>query len=332
MRIFVNYRRAETRFHTTQLREALAQRFGEENIFWDIDTIDLGVDFAEAITDAVGSCDVFVAVIGKEWVSMADESGERRLDNPEDYVRIEIEAALERGVRVIPARVQGAPMPRSTDLPEPLRPLARRNGLELTDTHWQYDVARLVRALENVEREKRRGPRGDGASATDVEVEPAEHEPVAQVEEDRPRSEEADAPMTVPHEAAATEPGARGGRSVLEALLSRSALAPWLLAAAALVGVLLGVQTAARDDANALLVAVVFALPAGALVFLLVRMTGRRAQALLAALAALLGVADLALAASDGGAYTALLVLHGCLALGGAAVAGVRARRRLPSA
>jgi hypothetical protein len=160
LRIFLNYRRADSRFHTEQLHGMLVDRFGDENVFWDIDTIDLGVDFVEAINDSVGSCDVLVAVVGKAWSSITDEGGSRRLENPEDYVRLEIEAALSRRVRVIPACVQGAAIPRSTELPESLRPLARRNGIELRDGDFRPDVERLISRLEDMERvlvEKERG-------------------------------------------------------------------------------------------------------------------------------------------------------------------------------
>jgi hypothetical protein len=161
LRIFINYRRDDSAGHAGRLHDALVARFGEEHIFMDIDRIPLGVDFVEAIRDAVGSCDVLIALIGRDWLSLPDARGRPRLENPEDYVRLELEAALSRGVPVIPARVQDAEMPSSTELPEVLAPFARRNGLPLRDIGWREDVGRLMRALEGMAEEKaRRGQAG----------------------------------------------------------------------------------------------------------------------------------------------------------------------------
>ena len=116
----------------------------------DVDNLDLGVDFVEAIEKSVGSCDVLIAVIGKRWLMSSDEEGRRRLDNPEDFVRIEIATALKRGVRVIPVLVDDASMPRSGDLPDDLKPLVRRHALEVGHTRFKSDCARLIAALERV--------------------------------------------------------------------------------------------------------------------------------------------------------------------------------------
>ena len=94
--------------------------FGEDAVFMDVDTIEAGVDFVEVLQNAVQSCDVLVALIGRSWLNIKDEAGKRRLDNPEDFVRIEIAAALDRDIRVIPVLVDGVPMPRSTELPDNL--------------------------------------------------------------------------------------------------------------------------------------------------------------------------------------------------------------------
>lgn len=154
LRVFINYRREETAGHAGRLYDELAERFGEEHVFMDVDTIEPGVDFTEAVREAVGACDAFVAVIGRQWVQVCDRRGRRRLDNPEDFVRVEIEAALDRGVRLIPALVQEAEMPSSDELPDCLAPLARRNALNVSDDRWRYDVGRLVAALERLEQEK----------------------------------------------------------------------------------------------------------------------------------------------------------------------------------
>jgi hypothetical protein len=154
LRIFLNYRRDDTAGHAGRLYDALVQRFGEEQVFMDIDRIPLGVDFVKAVGDAVGSCDVLIAMIGRGWLNIQDSQGRPRLKNPEDYVRLELEAALSRGVPVIPARVQDAEMPSSDELPDGLAPFARRNGLPLRDIGWREDVSRLMRALEGMAAEK----------------------------------------------------------------------------------------------------------------------------------------------------------------------------------
>jgi TIR domain len=114
-RIVISYRREETAYPAGWLFDRLADRFGGGQVFKDVDSIDPGDDFVEVITRAVGSCDVLLALIGGEWLTITDAHGRRRLDNPEDFVRLEIEAALERDVRVIPILVdgRGCPRPRS---------------------------------------------------------------------------------------------------------------------------------------------------------------------------------------------------------------------------
>jgi formylglycine-generating enzyme required for sulfatase activity len=149
-RIFVSYRRDDSAGYAGRLYDRLSQRFGRDRIFMDIDTIEPGLDFVEVIERAVGSCDVLIALIGRQWVTITDAVGRRRLDNPEDFVRLEIAAALDRNIRVIPVLVRGATMPRSMDLPDALEKLARRHALEISDTRFHYDVDRLIETLEKV--------------------------------------------------------------------------------------------------------------------------------------------------------------------------------------
>ena len=111
-RIFISYRRQETAWPARQLYDVLVGRFGTESVFKDVDDIEPGDDFVERITEAVASCDVLLALIGNQWLTMTDDKGNRRLDNPEDFVRLELTAALSRGVRVVPILVDGAAMPR----------------------------------------------------------------------------------------------------------------------------------------------------------------------------------------------------------------------------
>jgi hypothetical protein len=104
-RIFISYRREDASYPAGWLFDRLADRFGRGQVFKDIDSIRLGDDFVEVITRAVGSCDVLLALIGEEWLTVSDQDGRRRLDDPDDFVRLEIEAALARNVRVIPILV-----------------------------------------------------------------------------------------------------------------------------------------------------------------------------------------------------------------------------------
>lgn len=154
-RIVLNYRRDDTGGHAGRLYDALSERFGDDHVFIDIDAIEPGTDFAEMIDRAVGSCDAFLALIGKRWLTATDAAGRRRLDSPADYVRLEIEAALNRKVRVIPVLLQGTEMPTSDDLPESLSRLARIQAQEVSDGRWHYDITRLIATLENIERELR---------------------------------------------------------------------------------------------------------------------------------------------------------------------------------
>jgi hypothetical protein len=147
-RIFLNYRREDTAGHAGRLYEALAEQFGPGSVFMDIDTIRAGEDFSVVVRNAVGSSDSVVAVIGSSWLDVRGGDGSRRLDNPEDYVRLELEGALQERVRVVPVLVQGAKMPSPEQLPLSLAPLARRQAVEVSDNRWSYDVGRLISAID----------------------------------------------------------------------------------------------------------------------------------------------------------------------------------------
>lgn len=146
MQIFISYRREDSEDSADRIYERLSEHFGQNLLFMDIATIAPGVDFVEVIQQAVSSCDVLIAVIGRQWLELL----QRRLNEPEDFVRLEIEAALERDIRVIPVLVQGASMPRADDLPQTLRRLARRQAIELRRVSWRYDMERLIAALEQL--------------------------------------------------------------------------------------------------------------------------------------------------------------------------------------
>jgi formylglycine-generating enzyme required for sulfatase activity len=151
-RIFISYRREDSAGYAGWLYERLSERFGQGKIFMDIATIEFGLDFVEVIEKAVGSCDVLIALIGRQWLTVTDAAGHRRLDDPGDFVRLEIATALDRNIRVIPVLVQGATMPHSTDLPNALKKLSHRHALEISDTRFDYDVTRLIETLEMVAR------------------------------------------------------------------------------------------------------------------------------------------------------------------------------------
>lgn len=145
--VFISYRREDASGFAGRLHAALTERFGPRRVFRDVDTMGPGADFAAVIESSLESCGAFVAVIGREWVVGTD--GRRRLDDPRDWVRLEVTAAIQReGVTVIPVLVEGALMPAAEELPEPMRPLTRYNALELSDSRWGYDVERLVHRLE----------------------------------------------------------------------------------------------------------------------------------------------------------------------------------------
>ena len=141
-RIFISYRRQETAWPAGRLYDVLVEHFPPEQVFKDVDNIDPGDDFVERITAAVSSCDVLLALIGREWLTITDETGQRRLDNPGDYVRLEIETALTRKIRVIPILVDDAGMPRANQLPATLVPLVRRNAVEINPL--TFDTKRLI--------------------------------------------------------------------------------------------------------------------------------------------------------------------------------------------
>ncbi len=169
--IFINYRRGDDPGFTQALYSRLEQVFPADRLFMDVDNIAPGLDFVQVLNDQVARCDVLIAVIGKNWLSAADETGQRRLDNPEDFVRVEIESALAQKKRVIPVLVNDARMPRSTELPDGLKLFARCNAVRLTHDRFRADTQGLIKALEQVLAEcdaARRGADEDARRAAKV--------------------------------------------------------------------------------------------------------------------------------------------------------------------
>lgn len=156
MKVFISYRRDDSVDIAGRLADRLADKLGVSSIFMDIASIPAGADFAQVIREEIEQCDVLLAVIGPKWADAIDSSGRRRLDNPDDFIRREIESALRRAIPVVPVLVGGSSMPRSQDMPEPLRELAYRNAAVVrSGPDFRSDTDRLVEAL------KRLGPRAE---------------------------------------------------------------------------------------------------------------------------------------------------------------------------
>ena len=145
--IFISYRRDDSEGEAGRLYDDLVRVFGADALFMDVSDIHPGKDFRQAIDDNVAKCAVLLAIIGPGWTTIKDASGVRRLDQPNDFVRLEITSALTRGMDVIPVLVHGSRMPNPAELPESLQNLAYRNGVELTHARWNSDVEVLSRAL-----------------------------------------------------------------------------------------------------------------------------------------------------------------------------------------
>jgi len=154
--IFISYRRDDAPGYAGRLYDRLAAHFGADHVFMDVQGIEPGVDFVDAIERALGSCEIMIVLIGKDWLT-ADSAGRRRLDDPNDFVRVETATALARGIRVVPVLVEGAEMPRGDSLPTELLPLVRRQAVELSHKQWDVTSAELVRTLEKIlDRDKAR--------------------------------------------------------------------------------------------------------------------------------------------------------------------------------
>ena len=143
-KIFINYRRDDSGGTAGRLHDRLAQTFGRKNLFMDVDHIPAGVDFVDYLPSQVAACDVFLAVIGPNWLDAKDDDGRRRFDNPDDFVTIEIAAALARNIRVIPVLVDGARTPKADKLPDSIKPLVRRNAVEVRNTNFGRDAEALI--------------------------------------------------------------------------------------------------------------------------------------------------------------------------------------------
>ena len=170
LHVFMSYRREDAAGHAGRLYDSLTSRLDVADVFMDVGDIEPGVDFTDAIAQAVERTDVMLALIGPGWTTAVTSEGRRRLDDPDDYVVAEIGEALERDVRVIPVLLENASMPIANDLPDRIRGLARRNAIELSTVSWRSDVDALVDVLHRI------GARSHISKDTEVDTIPASEE------------------------------------------------------------------------------------------------------------------------------------------------------------
>jgi hypothetical protein len=147
-KIFISYRRDDSAGHAGRVTDRLEREFGRDLLFMDVDAIPLGTNFVKVLHEEVAKCGALLAVIGADWLDVRDDEGNRRLDNTNDFVRIEIAAALQRDIPVIPILLDGARMPRAGQLPDDLKELASRNGLDVRHASFHDDVEKLIRGLK----------------------------------------------------------------------------------------------------------------------------------------------------------------------------------------
>jgi hypothetical protein len=145
--IFVSYRRTQSAWAAGRLSDRLVDRFGKRRVFTDVDSIEPGLDFTLKIRNAVATCAVLLVVIGPQWLDALDEAGRRRLEDPEDWVRVEVEEGLRGHARVIPVLVEGALMPRRNQLPDAIKELADRQSVPLRHESFKSDVDELLRTI-----------------------------------------------------------------------------------------------------------------------------------------------------------------------------------------
>lgn len=222
--VFISYRRDDSAGFAGRIYDRVAQRLDPKRVFLDVDSIQPGLDFFDVLSEKLRVCDALIAVIGKNWNSTADKDNRRRLDDPDDFVRIEIEAALERGIRVIPVLIDGATMPRREDLPDSLQKLRRRQAIEISHNRFDSDVERLTHALSLIEGELRERNATEAEAARQVEAESrareaADAERIAREERERQEAvaKVEDARRTTEVEAARRADEERRAREAAEA-------------------------------------------------------------------------------------------------------------------
>jgi hypothetical protein len=147
-KIFLSYRRADSQPIADRINQSLAQKFGQENVFKDVCSIPPGKDFRAAIESALIGSEIALIIIGKQWATITDASGKKRLENPDDFVRFEVEMALRHARRIIPVLVDNATMPNATDLPVSIQPLVFKNAAVIRhDPDFKRDIENLEKAI-----------------------------------------------------------------------------------------------------------------------------------------------------------------------------------------
>ncbi len=174
--IFISYRRDDSEGEAGRLFDDLSRAFGTETVFMDVAGIKPGVDFRKAIEDNVAGCGVFLAIVGPTWISLKSQDGVRRLEDPNDFVALEIASALKREVPVIPVLVHEAKMPAASLLPESLQNFAYHNSVEISHARWSSDVALLIEALKAYVTPKTSSPEATIHATVPVQL-PAPHPP-----------------------------------------------------------------------------------------------------------------------------------------------------------
>jgi hypothetical protein len=147
-KVFISYRRGDSAGYAGRLMDRLKTELGSDVLFMDVDAIPLGTNFEKVLHEEVAKCAVLLAVIGPNWSDARDEDGKRRLDDPNDFVRIEVAAALQRNIPVIPILLDGARIPKTNELPKDIKGLTSRNGLDVRHASFHEDMDRLIRGLK----------------------------------------------------------------------------------------------------------------------------------------------------------------------------------------
>jgi tetratricopeptide (TPR) repeat protein len=149
-KIFVNYRRDDCAANALAIASYLEREFGANRVFIDLDRLRPGQNFPEELEKRLSACKVVLCLIGPSWLDARNEEGRRRIDDAEDWVRLEIERALDRGLVVVPVLVGGAVLPKASDLPEPLKQLIQRQAATITTNGFRTDMGGLTRDIRAI--------------------------------------------------------------------------------------------------------------------------------------------------------------------------------------